>query len=256
MTATYTGDPFGPHLQRSEPVFKRGVGWQTRQTWRGTSEAIRAYIPHWTVDAESIELELSGPEGVAVVTYARDAVGNPDQTVHPDAESETVWELAGNDIAKDLFEHPDFLSLPDAQIYEIKKQIQNFDSGADISLTSISAENQYWFALAIKGTRQFTDNQWVLRRTVTVPRTFQTPVAMTGIGQLWTTAQIQATEHVDNQTLFSISTIEEKTGPGAYLWSWLKKSPTVSRSSSGRFQMVQEWHLDLWNSDIYYEYTP
>ena len=255
MPPTLTGNPHGPHLRNTQPVWRRGGGWQTLQTLEVTNASIRAFVPFWLTDCEELRLDLEGPSGMAYVTYARDAEGNPSVTVNPDLESETVWELAGNDVVKDLFDHPEVSVLSLDVLKEIKKQIQNFDIGAEVDITAIAAANQRWFYLEIKGTRQFVDVQWVLRKTVTVPRTFGTPVAMVGIDKLWSTAQINTAETIPSETLFTIASIPSKSPPSAYTWSWLKKSPTVSRSSSGRFQMIQEWHLDSWSNEIYDLYS-
>lgn len=263
MSIIFAGNPDGPHLRKEEPVWKRGVGWQTRQTWEGTARAIKASVPTWIVDADSVELDLDGLVGTAYVTYAKDIVGNPDATVTPEAEAETVWELDGNDIVKDLWEHPDLAALDEDVVAEIKKQINNWDSGTTYSLTDIDEDHQGWFALMVKGVRQFTTTQWVLRKTVTAPRTYPNQVSLAGIGELWTSAQITG---IPNSVLFDISQIPAPTVPSAFLWSWLKKSPRVSRTSSGRFQMIEEWWLDAWSlkdltltpqqPGLYVEYTP
>ena len=244
MSAILTGNPHGPHLQKSEPVWRRGVGWQTRQTWAGTQASIRAFVPTWLVDAESLELDLSGPEGMAYVTYARDAEGNPSETVNPELESETVWELDGNDVVKDLYEHPSMTDMVEAQIFEIKKQVQNFDNGQTYSITDITTANRPWFYLLIKGTRQFTSIQWVLRKTKTVPRTFHEEVSLLGVDYLWDGEDIP---DIPDAVLFDIAQIPEPDHADAYRFSWLKKSPRVMRSTSGRFQMVEEWWLDAWS---------
>lgn len=264
MSFTLTGNPHGPYLRKTEPVYRRGVGWATRHTYEGTNVAIRAAIPLWTPDAESIELDLSGPTGTAVVVYARDVEGNPDPAVSPEAESETTWELDGNEVVKDLFEHPDVASLSQSVVATLKEQLNNFDSGVTVDLSSLSSVNQGWFALLIKGVRQFTSVQWVLRKTVTVPRTYPNQVSLTGVNQLWTPTQITG---IPSSVLFDINQIEEPSNiPSAFFWSWLKKSPRVSRSSNGRFQMVEEWWLDAWSCrdettdpitvGVYYAYEP
>ena len=247
MSAILTGNPHGPHLQKSEPVWRRGVGWQTRQTWAGTQASIRAFVPTWLVDAESLELDLSGPEGMAYVTYARDAEGNPSETVNPELESETVWELDGNDVVKDLYEHPSMSgeSMDEDQLFEIKKQVAKFDSAdSTYSVSGITAANRPWFYLLIKGVRQFASVQWVIRKTTTVPRTFHQSVSLVGVDYLWDVNDIP---DIPDVLLFDAAQIPEPPHASAYRFSWLKKSPRVMRSTSGRFQMIEEWWLDAWS---------
>ena len=263
MSYILTGNPDGPYLRKSEPVWKRGVGWQTRQTWEGTSRAISAAVPSWIVDADSVELDLDGPSGVAYVTYAKDITGNPDATVTPAAEAETVWELDGNDIVKDIWEHPDLSALSYSVTAELKKQVNNWDSGVDWTVANLDNVAVQWFSLMVKGVRQFTTTQWVLRKTVTAPQTYPNQVSLSGVGELWTSAQITG---IPSDVLFDISQIPAPTLPVAFLWSWLKKSPRVSRTSSGRFQMIEEWWLDGWSEKdttlspiqpgLYLPYTP
>ena len=259
MSYLLTGNPDGPYLRKSEPVWKRGVGWQTRQTWEGTSRAISAAVPSWIVDADSVELDLDGPSGVAYVTYAKDITGNPDATVTPAAEAETVWELDGNDVVKDIFEHPTLANAEESQKAEIKKQLNNWDSGVSVSVTDIDEANQPWLYLQIKGIRQFASVQWVLRKTVTVPVAYPTPVSLLGVNKLWDGDDITG---IPDVVLFDIAQIPEPTHPDAFRFSWLKKPPRVMRTSSGRFQMIEEWWLDLWSYTdsttvgLYEIYTP
>ena len=269
MSYLLTGNPDGPYLRKSEPVWKRGVGWQTRQTWEGTSRAISAAVPSWIVDADSVELDLDGPSGVAYVTYAKDITGNPDATVTPEAEAETTWEIQGNDVVKDIFEHPIVRNSEEEYRREFKIQLNNWESGIRYSTDDLTYDLKNIFEAAIRGAKQYSDHQWSIRKTVTVPRTYHAPVSVAGVGKLWTTDDlpgIGGAVLLDAYAIATATQLPDGESPAGYYLSWLKKTPSVTRTSSGRFQMVEEWVLDYWSFTdpdtdpvvvgIYEKYTP
>jgi hypothetical protein len=256
MSVTYTGNPFGPHLQKSEPIWKRGAGWQTRQTWEGTSASIKAHVPFWIVDAESIELDLSGPTGVAYVTYAKDAEGNPNPTVETGegVDIETVWDLKGNNVVKDIYDHKWIKRFDGYDLMRLKRGVQQFNSGEmtqDETSTGLQPTNlNPWYNLIIKGQNTFYDPQWVLRRTVTVNRGSPYQADFNGVNMLWDFEDIPSLPSV---VAFDLSNIPEPTVPtpdeklGTFRWAWLRQSPDISRSSNGRSVITDEWWLDVWS---------
>lgn len=250
MSIIFAGNPDGPHLRKEEPVWKRGVGWQTRQTWEGTARAIKASVPTWIVDADSVELDLDGLVGTAYVTYAKDIVGNPDATVTPEAEAEITWELQGNDVVKDIFEHRIIKNAEEIYQKEFKTQLANWDAGIAYSILDLTDDLANMFSIAIHGGRQYIDHQWVIRKTTTVPRSYSVSISVAGVNKLWTTRDLPGISGMVLMDAYAVATAfqyPDGEAPAGYYLSWLKKTPSVTRTSSGRFQMIEEWVLDYWS---------
>lgn len=250
---TRTGN-VGPFIQRRRPVWKRGIGWSTAIEWEGAEDAIRALVPSLLVDADEVQLSLDGPVGGATAIYNREVVANADTSVQSNAE--VTWDLDGNDVSRDLFDHPGISGLSNDQIIALKAQIAQFDTGGTVNISGFSAAQLEFFALAIKGTRQYLAPQYVLTKTKVVDRSYNQRANLTGVLQRWTTEQILADPDADKMLFFDTVQISAPAGiPSAYSWSWLKKVPRVSRSSRGRFQLTEAWMLDAWSTTIYAAHT-
>src|SRR5439155_22894384 len=106
----------------------------------------------------------------------------------------------------------------------------------------------------------FSASEYVLRRTQVVARRSQIEVGFTGIGNIWSTDQLENIEQPPAELVFSISKIPPPAPiedfPDLYKIGWLKKSPEVMIASRNRLQLHQEWWFGYWSTYLYDPYTP
>ncbi len=231
-------DTVGPSLNY-DPV----RGESLIQPFEGTLEACLAKA----IDLRNIRPDLAFVLEPADGPAWRIVVRSPDFT-DGDAQATVQWELLGNEIHKDLYEHPRSLQIGEANLRTIRNAIA--DPQPDTAPT-LAGDALTLYTLLLKGTNAFLTSQYVLRRTQIVSSRYQVRVAFNQIDYVWTTAQIVNVEAPPAALLFSIIEIPIPASQAGYQWGWLKKSPTVQQASGNRFQITQEWWLEQWSTYVY-----
>lgn len=169
------------------------------------------------------------------------------------AAATTVWELLGNEVHKDIYEHPRSLSIDPRVVAQVRGEVAKYDGQGPLPTFAgdPTGNADLLFTLLLKGTNAYLTSQYVLRRTEIVSSKYQVKVAFNQIDSIWSSAQIVTVEAPPAELLFSISNIPIPDSQSGYQWGWLKKSPTVMQASGNRFQITQEWWLEQWSTYLY-----
>lgn len=210
------------------------------RVWEGTRDAINGIVSTLSSDQTYTIDDSDSP-------LYRLTVRTPDDdTLTSSSEVVNTWELLGNDIQKDLYEHPKSLAVTESDLRKIRDAIAN---PGDTPPT-LTGDADTLYKLLLKGTNAYVVSQYVLRKTQTVSSRFQTLVAFANIEKIHTTAQVISAEAVPSTLIFSISQIPIPASQTGYQWGWLKKTPTVSQLGT-KFQITQEYWLEQWSTYIY-----
>lgn len=181
-------------------------------------------------------------------------VRSPDfSDVNPN-DTTTIWELLGNEIHKDVYQHPRSLQITDHDLKVIRNFINDPQANSSPAFTGGGTLTTYalaLYSLLLKGTTAFVTSQYVLRRTRIVSNKYQVALAFNQVDHIWSSAQITSTESVAIPVMISMDQIPIPASQSGYQWGWLKKSPTVQQTGGNRFQITQEWWLEQWSTYLY-----
>jgi len=221
-------------------------GWSTLVTYHGPTAAVQGVIPNLVNQGLRFS-EFPVQDGVRGIEIrfsdARDGAAPP---TNPDDEQTTTWELVGNDLNKDLFDHANYTALPDAN----KKTLKDYRNGAkkidDADVTALTGNAQKFRDLITKGVEGYTVAQYILRKTGVVALDWSGTFGVTNVGDYYaTTADLTTAELVPATLKFSMPSGE-----------WLKRTPTIRQNRDGRWVGTQEWwHADTWSDVLYDEIT-
>lgn len=238
----------------------------TENAIKGLANILRSTRPdlRWAFDNSEAPLwaiEVNQPESV-------DGQTNQD----PPA----VWELIGQDGIQDILDHPTSIALraaaPDYMQLVISaiKEIERGDAtatypaislGSDFIASSLAGKaSNAIVMLSGSGHKTFMRGEYVLRKTQVINSRSEISLAFNQIDCIWSYDDLVASETtLPNVTGFSIAQIETPTftanpisgNPLQFYWGWLKKTPSVVQTSGNRFQINQEWWLNIWNNFDY-----
>lgn len=166
------------------------------------------------------------------------------------APVQTVWELLGNTLERDLKEHPNFRDIPPKVMANIQDLIDEPSTPVSVSPAWDDAA-QAFYELARHGTVKYADSQWVLRRTMIAGTRYQTEYSLDGVKKLWTTAQLKTKEGLPATLFWDVSKLTAPVELADHLWSWLKMGPVITQTVAGRWQISQEFWLENWSTWIY-----
>lgn len=264
-TTAYRGDYSINAPQSIEYTYVPFRGWQTIWTYQGRLTQLSEVATIFEISNPGASQRLSQIDGtplwrlVVTFDFRNDGV-SVEQPIN-------TWELLGNDVQKDLYEHPTTLALGVDTIAAIKSAVQSVNSASPGSeqaaktdavnhLRTTSGANadvaEELFNLIIKGTTHYAVSEFVLRHTQTVSNSYTTQFALNNIEYLYTTAQLIAEASIPTGIVFDISEIAQPSDKPGYLWSWLKRSPQIIVSAGSKVQMTQEYWLDLWSTYPYF----
>lgn len=222
-------------------------GWTTVRTYHGPIDAVQGIIPNLVNQGLRFS-EFPVQDGIRGVEIrfsdAQDGAAPP---TNPDDEQTTTWELVGNDLNKDLFDHPNYTALSEAN----KKTLKDYRDGAkkidDADVSALTGNAEKFRDLITKGVEGFTVSQYILRKTGVVALNWSGTFGITNVGDYYaTTTDLSDTENVPATLKFSLPTGQ-----------WLKRTPTIRQNRDGRWVSSQEWwHADDWSDVLYDEVTP
>lgn len=248
-------------------------GWQLIRTWRGPKLHLEGILGHEKAFAVEIDLtEDASPNSTLTITYADPQDGTGQTELSTD-----YWELHGNDIQKSILEHPLYGGLSASAQAMLRSEIANAEQAdpgtsyvadfSDYKATPISRRItptqqiilSQLYDLWVRDQRHYTESQFVLRKTQMISSNYQLNLAMNGLNQIWLLGQITSTETVPDVILASVLNIPNRvvlipgtaTVDGRWLFGWLKRSPTITQRANNRFEVVQEWWLEVWPILIY-----
>lgn len=249
-------------------------GWDPRygatviRRWRGTPAGVALAAQELRSVGVRYQIEPQGDGGyhVLVATYGADETQPEDQAL-----SDT-WSLAGNDLEKELWDHPliqaelDKITSPDS--YHVAARLRRLcdavvtgeddspdpqNNGETLQATvtqivsacsglTISSDPFVKYVRSrIAGVEVWSISQWVLRRTTVVSTRSTIKPALVNVGKIFTTDMLRTVELVPPQIRFDL--------PTGY---WLKRTPTFDQSSADKWTAIQEyWHSDRYDDFVY-----
>lgn len=248
------------HRGASTTPGSRSTVWDPRDGYRyvdrytGTEAAMEtAFASAQTAGYRCrIDRDPNGGYATLEIEVGRDPSGGTD-------ELSNEWSLVGNDLEKELMDHPDvLLAIQDyygvgatpADKIEFRRTIDRIVSGEAASSTATT------FAEQFTGTHKTTvDNlisslamrqesyilsQFVLRNTIVVPSNWTGAIDVSNINKVYTHTDLLAAESVSSVLVTSINTLGGQ---------WLKKTPTYEPAGRDKWRCDREWwHADVWSS--------
>lgn len=166
---------------------------------------------------------------------------------NPNIPLNDIWELQPNMVEKDILDADIAINnLTVAQKDAIKAAV------AANSVGSLSGNSLKYYKLLRAGVTSVRVFEPVLRHTLIVRADYRIAASLTNVGKILTTAQLQSFENVPGILLFNLPTGSKvRTDALDVDYGWLKKYPTVTQISGGKWQISQEWEYGLWSTDLY-----
>lgn len=259
----------------------REVGSSTTRFYKGPPGSVLGLIPALRNSANRFRYVQDGKDALANL----EAVFDGDTSRPSEEENTIVWDLLGNDDQKGIFDSKSFAAFSDSNKNLLKKAVADFQAGeltytpAFTGTTEAKATATAWLEMA-KTTDSYVNDNWILRKTHTVgalakltppstpdpfpipnppdppnPPTNATTIILTGVNQLWTTAQLVAGEPLMLKNIRA-ALLATPAPPARefYLWSWLKRRPTLSTKAGNKIEIVQEWWQEQWSTLLYDPY--
>lgn len=267
------------HLTGVHYRYDQQKGWVVDYEYAGTAGGIDALVAT-SGDADQIDSKQDGASRTAVITYA----GSDPINGNGGEEVFDTWELLGNDIEKDAYQHPEAYRISVKGIAEVRNAVKTAEDNPDWSGFATSETNndvagaaEVLFIHQMHKIDGFLIPQYVLRRTSTVPTRSNVKASFTNTFKIHTTAQLKAAESIPASILFSVDeidshlpsvptdefnyprTMELKDGRDKdstmplMKWGWLKRTPTVSQTGGNKFSLTYEYWHALWSTWLYPE---
>lgn len=245
---TLTGDPGITELE-AERTYDSRNGWRTVRRWKGTKDAVNAFIPTVVIDGSSIRIipEQGSPLAVLEAWFDNAQDGS---ALTADSQIQTVWSVLGNDLEQDIFEHSKFSALADG-VRTILKQYRDGSATYNeaYSLLSVASapSDAYEFLDSLEQHEfSYTKAQVVLRRSKLVSGFATLSAINANANEVYTRAQLITAE--------SIPAAVQAEMPATGIW--LARTGQKEQQSNGKYQVTQEW----WHGDVasflYTAFTP
>lgn len=190
-------------------------------------------------------LEVSWPNG--------SANGTPEQPVN-------TWDVDGNDLQKDLFEHWRAQALGQSVINDVQEKLSKTTAADRDSVSIPSGDATALYERYRRGQTAFYVGSPVLKKTMTVSPSYYIPLSLTGMGKVWHGGSIIATEPtmylwvrdaiLKMHDAYDNGDIEPI--PDGYVFGWLKKWPTISQRWGQKVELTQEWWGAVWDVSFTY----
>jgi hypothetical protein len=212
------------------------TGFRATRKFRGLKSDILGQVPLMQQAGYSFRItpDEDGPMADCVMTA-------PDAQDGASVESEitTTWTVSGNDLEKDLENHPSWLNLAESE----RENLRDYKNGSkkESETTTTSTTGGEFKTLIKAGTTSYTLSQIVVQRTMTVNPGYAGAVAMSNVNRIYSKASLTTAESIPDTIVFTML-------DGHYL----KRTPTITQQPNGRFQIVNEWwHADTWSTVLY-----
>lgn len=167
----------------------------------------------------------------------------------PEAPTVTV-DLVANRVLKDLLDTSLGQGISDDDKRKIRKAIQNAGQETAPSGLSATATTLYkWMLLGVLGQTVYQPTFRVV--SVGAPG-YVYPSSLAGIGQLWTTAQIQGGQVLP----FTLPSSTSSADSDGFVLSWLKHHPAYVYTVGQRLVETLEWEYGKWPLELYTAYAP
>lgn len=197
--------------------------------------------------------DFKGARHTLTVTTPEDPTGDSEVSVT------AQFELLGNELQKDIREHPIALALGYEKL-KIIDGVLNGDlksPGVKYSESDILAGNMthvYRYLRQRNGNGGYHKSQYVFRYTRITSNRAVIDVGFTGVERIHTTAQMVAQTGPPPGILASIADAYTTSVPAAvadYQYGWMKKTPTVTNVAGNKVQISGEYWLEEWSTIFY-----
>jgi hypothetical protein len=240
------GNP-GPIFQPFNYDYDPKFGYNIRQPVRGTVNYIRgqsAQLAGFRI-AHSVR-DLGG--GMAEIV-------SKDQTVPGDPNNETPidgWQLLGNVVQKDIYQHPSLLSADEDDIIDLKKAVET-RNGLDAPSGTIF---QKFFMLLLRGVTHFETVNYVLRHTQTVSNQYTKDILDEHVFKIYKRETLFAECAKFNVPLYGryvnkIKAIPDPEEQEDYFWGWYKQPSTEVGTANNKIEITNDWILEQWSTVLY-----
>lgn len=179
------------------------------------------------------------------------------QSRSPATELDVLWDLLGNDTAKDIYQHESLVEngADATAIAVLRRQTAAYDADRRSYLDAIAALTAQevadglpagtlsdLFILHAASVASYSDSAWVVRRTATLGPRFPAQTPIPNLRRVY-------------ETSFDFATFEAI--PATRKWvipagQWLKRTPNYQQQRNGNTTYIQEWWWALeWSVTLY-----
>lgn len=260
----------GPIRQPMRFAFSGREGYAGENIQRGTVGAMLNLSSILAANRIDHEFEETGDGMANIFIRSTQITQDPNAEVPIDS-----WDMPGQEIDMDIFEHEDVLAMDQAMPnaigrirFEIKRYNEwdeakeekpySFPSSDFGSYANLATEI---FRLAIKGTTHYRKPLHVLRHRQTVSDTYSRdiPNDVTGTERIYTTQQLLS-ECANfpyplparmRRKIQEIDNLRPNPIPAGYAWGWRKLPSSETTIAGGRIEVTTEYILELWSTTLY-----
>jgi hypothetical protein len=245
--------------------YTQELGQTTVTTYKGPPEPISDLydtsvlsVQNGEIDAVSTNVENG--EGVLEIKVAD---GNEDGDDPNTIANNTIWELIGQDIFKNIRSYPgdvaDSKAFNTDSLQDEMEDVRLYFETAQQEGTApaIGSAEEVYYNLLLRGTDQYVRSTAVLRTTLTVSRRSLLSLNWVGVDRAW---KLNGDGDAE-----SGSPDLNQTGQGALIGQisllpgfdgdkkqWLKRAPQLTQSGRRNYTMTQEWwYAEAWSTNLY-----
>jgi hypothetical protein len=245
--------------------YTQELGQTTVTTYKGPPDPISDLydasvlsVQNGEIDAVSTNVENG--EGVLEIKVAD---GNEDGDDPNTIANNTIWELIGQDIFKNIRSYPgdvaDSKAFNTDSLQDEMEDVRLYFETAQQEGTApaIGSAEEVYYNLLLRGTDQYVRSTAVLRTTLTVSRRSLLSLNWVGVDRAW---KLNGDGDAE-----SGSPDLNQTGQGALIGQisllpgfdgdkkqWLKRAPQLTQSGRRNYTMTQEWwYAEAWSTNLY-----
>ena len=265
MSAVFKGYN-GVTRNKERFTWSKTEGWQSEVVYEGSRLNILNIAGNVSLWADELSIDADGPTSTLTARVGRDVTGAADNSA---TDVVTSWNLQSNEVQRDLREADVLHGVSETDIVAVERASANAKAASATAAASTfidagwsnTQKNLFWFF--VRDQVNFLDYEFALSKNELVTSYYTIGVSMAGVGKLWTTSQITATEGALPAAMAaSVTSIASNTTPtndgqtmpdGSNKWyyRWLKKAPNITQASGGKFERSTEWWLGLWPTWLY-----
>lgn len=239
MSIISNGKP-GAILQPASYRRDTARGWQNSIKWRGPKKDLMSQIGKY--NAAFYNVDFSSQTG-AVWDLSITGSNSPDGSAEAPIN---IWESSSNVIQKDIFSNPNLKSLTTQDIIDIRKAVQDAQTGGTIP-TTFTGIKLNTFGLMLLGANTWDINQPILRHTQVTSQAWLVKTAYAGVGSIFTDPG------APSAFLIGLPASGDGTAniPGGSNFGWKKEVPTIQTAPFCKYQIVQDWKFGEYSTLLY-----
>lgn len=217
-------------------------GFRTERIFHGPADVIEAQfndLVNNTTGSDEVVATLSNSGKSELRVVIVDDSGST--TGGNTEENNSIWEVLGNDVYKDLRQHPKYSTISTADLLEIENAL------ADGVEYSGSGNADEYYKLRLRGTEQYIVSEVAIRKTVRVGTRSGVKAAYSNMNRVIALGSINPPSIL----LGALNSLP-LAGGGSGSWEWLKKVPQVRHISRRQFEISYDyWGAEKWSKVLY-----